>query len=111
MQINIQSLHFTAQPALIELIEEKLGKVIAPIDRVTSCDVYLRLDKNDAKKNKIVEIKIDVPRNQFFATGRSDSFEKAAAECIIAMRKQVETYHEQLKETKAGKKPAELLGE
>ncbi|MBL7726291.1 MAG: ribosome-associated translation inhibitor RaiA [Dinghuibacter sp.] len=76
MNVNIQTVHFDADRRLIEHIERKLAKIRGFFERITSVDVFLKVD-NPAHhiKDKVAEIRVQVPQHEFFVKQVSKSFE------------------------------------
>ena len=87
MNVNIQTVHFDADEKLLELVSKKVEKLNTFHDRITKVDVFLKLDNLVHNiKDKIVEIKVHVPRHEFFVKSSTKSFEEsfdAAFESII----------------------------
>jgi putative sigma-54 modulation protein len=87
MNVNIQTVHFDADEKLIELVTRKVEKLNTFHDRITKVDVFLKLDNLvHTIKDKVVEIKVHVPKHEFFVKTSSKSFEEsfdAAFESII----------------------------
>ena len=78
MKVNIQTMHFNADSKLVDFIEKKIGKLSQFHERITKVDVFLKL-ANVAHniKAKIAEIKVHVPRHDFFVKHSSKSFEES----------------------------------
>ena len=91
MNVNIQTVHFDADTKLVSYIEKKISKLTQFHDRITKVDVYLKLDNVvHTIKDKVAEIKILIPRHEFFVKQSSKSFEEsfdAAMESIITQIK------------------------
>ena|SRR6266513_732258 len=87
MNVNIQTVRFDADNKLVDYINRKLEKLNTFHDRIIKTDVFLKLDNVVHNiKDKIAEIRIQVPRHQFFVKATSKSFEEsfdAAFESII----------------------------
>ena len=87
MNVNIQTVHFDADEKLVELVTRKVEKLNTFHDRITKVDVFLKLDNLvHTIKDKVVEIKVHVPKYEFFVKTSSKSFEEsfdAAFESII----------------------------
>ena len=78
MNVNIQTVHFEADSKLVSYVEKKLSKLFQFHDRITSVDVYLKLDNVVHNiKDKIAEIKVHIPRYDFFVKHSSKSFEES----------------------------------
>ena len=89
MQIQVQSIHFKADQALIRFIEGKLQKLTLFHPGIQSADVHLRLDRNDGQENKRVEVKLALPGPDLHSGRRSKSFEGAITEVVEALRRQL----------------------
>src|SRR5258706_15898054 len=78
MNVNIQTVHFDADTKLVSYIEKKLAKLQQFHERITNVDVYLKLDNVVHNiKDKVAEIKVQVPRYNFFVRYSSKSFEES----------------------------------
>lgn len=78
MNVSIQTRHFEPDAKLIEFVNKKLAKLNTFHDQILSIDVYLILDNVIHNiKDKIAEIRVDVPRHKFFVKSTSKSFEES----------------------------------
>lgn len=78
MNVNIQTVHFDADSRLTEYVTKKLEKLNTFHDRIVKVDVYLKLDNVvHTIKDKIAEIRVQVPRQNFFVKSSSKSFEES----------------------------------
>ncbi len=78
MNVNIQTLHFAADTKLVAFIEKKVAKLTQFHERITKVDVFLKLDNVAHNiKDKIAEIKVHVPKHDFFVKHSSKSFEES----------------------------------
>ncbi len=93
MDIQIHSIHFDADIGLIDFIKSKLNKLITFNDAIISADVFLRIEKNNERENKLVDIKLHVPGKELFAKKQASSFEAAVDEVTEALRRQVVKAH------------------
>ena len=67
MNVNIQSVRFNPDVKLTEYVSRKLQKLNTFHDRIIKVDVFLKLDNVVHNiKDKIAEIRVHVPRQQFF---------------------------------------------
>jgi putative sigma-54 modulation protein len=91
MNVNIQTVRFDADSKLIEHVNRKISRIENFHDRITKIDVYLKLDNVVHQiKDKVAEIRVRVPRHEFFVKHTSKSFEESfdsALESIIAQIK------------------------
>ena len=91
MNVKIQSVHFDADTKLKNHIEKKIEKLNQFHDRITKVDIYLKLDNIVHNiKDKIVEIKVVIPKHEFFVKQTCKSFEQSfemAMESLISQIK------------------------
>ena len=96
MNIQIHSVRFDADKKLIDFVHQKLEKLTQFAEDIVNAEVYLRLDKDQERENKISEIKLELPGGPLFAKKQSKTFEEATDEAIDALKKQI-TKHKQKK--------------
>lgn len=90
MNVNIQTVRFNADEKLVEYINQKLQKLQVFHDRIVKVDVFLKLDNVvHSIKDKIAEIRVHVPRHNFFAKTTSKSFEESFDEAFDSMLIQI----------------------
>ncbi len=97
MNINIQTVHFDADEKLTEYINRKLDKLNTFHDRIIKVDVFLKLDNVvHTIKDKVAEIRVQVPRHQFFVKASSKSFEDSFDNAFESLVSQVVRKKEKL---------------
>lgn len=97
MNVNIQTVHFDADGKLVEFIQRKVEKMQQFHDRITHIDVYLKLDNIVHKiKDKIVEIRVSIPRHELFVKQSSKSFEESFDAALDSMITQIKKKKEKL---------------
>ena len=97
MNVNIQTVHFDADRKLLDLVEEKIAKLQQFHDRIIKVDVYLKLDNVVHNiKDKIAEIRVHVPKADFFVKSTSKSFEASFDEAFDALVNQIKRKKEKL---------------
>ena len=90
MNVSIQSVHFDADVKLKSLIERKIEKLNQFHDGITKVDIYLKLDNLVHNiKDKIVEIKVAIPRHEFFVKQTCKSFEQSFDLAMEALVNQI----------------------
>ena len=78
MNVNIQTVHFDADTKLVSYIEKRIEKLSQFHDRITKVDVYLKLDNVVHNiKDKVAEIKVQIPHSEFFVKHSTKSFEES----------------------------------
>jgi putative sigma-54 modulation protein len=94
MNIQIHSVRFDADKKLIDFVHQKLEKLTQFDEDIVNAEVFLRLDKDQDRENKISEIQLKLPGGPLFAKKQSKTFEEAIDEAIDALKKQI-TKHKQ----------------
>ncbi|MFM8433630.1 MAG: HPF/RaiA family ribosome-associated protein [Bacteroidota bacterium] len=94
MQIRVQSIHFDADRKLIDFIQEKIDKLITFYDNIIGGEVFLKLDKSSDSKNKIVQIKLQIPGNDIIVSQQCRTFEEATDLCMNTLSRQVKRHKE-----------------
>ena len=90
MNVNIQTVHFDADEKLIMYVKRKLEKLNTFHERITTIDVYLKLDNVvHTIKDKIAEIRVYIPRHDFFVKSSSKSFEESFDSAMDALVNQI----------------------
>lgn len=94
MKVNLQAVNFNVDRKLVDFVQEKLDKLEKYYDKIVSSDVFLRLENTSDKENKTVEIKINVPGDDFVVKKTAKSFEEGvdlavdSLERVIVKRKE-----------------------
>lgn len=97
MIVHVQALHFDADKKLVEYITKKLQKLAQYHDRIIKVDVILNLDNvKHSIKDKIAEIRVHVPRADFFVKSTSKSFEASFEDAFDALVQQIKKKKERL---------------
>jgi putative sigma-54 modulation protein len=97
MNIQIHSVRFNADKKLIDFVNLKLGKLTQFSEGIVNAEVYLRLDKDQERENKIAEIKLEYPGGPLFARKQSKTFEEATDDAIDALKKQITKQKQKLR--------------
>ncbi len=97
MNVNIQTVHFEADSKLVSYVEKKLSKLFQFHDRITKVDVYLKLDNVvHTIKDKVAEIKVHIPKYDFFVKHSSKSFEESFDVALDSVIMQIKRKKEKL---------------
>lgn len=90
MDVHIQALHFDADTKLVDYVKRKLEKLNQFHDRIIKVDVFLKLDNVvHTIKDKVAEIRVHVPKADFFVRSSSKSFEASFDEAFEAIVNQI----------------------
>src|SRR5690606_27576381 len=97
MNVNIQTVNFDADQKLIDFVNRKMEKLNTFHDRIIESAVFLKLDNVVHHiKDKIVEIKVHVPRHSFFVKASSKSFEESFDAAFDSLVNQVKRRKEKM---------------
>lgn len=94
MKVNVNAVNFTADKKLVDFIQERIDKLEKFYGKIVSADVFLKVEKTSEKENKIVEVKIHVPGDDFMVKKQCKTFEEAielsaeSLERILVKRKE-----------------------
>jgi putative sigma-54 modulation protein len=105
MRLQMQAIHFDADPKLLNFIQQKLDKLDTFYDRITSGEVFLKLDKNDNTKlhTKLLEVKLYVPGGTMFVREQGTTFEEATDLAIDTLKMQVKKFKDKRNNARAPK--------
>ena len=92
MKLQMSSLKFDADVKLLSFIQKKADKLDLFFDRIIDGEVLLRIDRDESKVNKLLEMKINVPGSTLFAKEKGKSFEAAADLAVESIRRQLRKY-------------------
>ncbi len=94
MKINIQAIDFSPRQDLLDLVDEKVGKLERFSDRIIECKVLLRVEKSDKRDNKITELRAVIPGNDIFVKKQFESFEEGIQKATEALERQIKEWKE-----------------
>jgi len=75
MRIHVEAVRFTADQKLIEYINKKLSKLDQFFDRIVDVNVALKLENSGQIKDKIVEVRVNVPGDTLICKHSDKLFE------------------------------------
>jgi putative sigma-54 modulation protein len=96
MKVQVHAVHFSADRKLIDFIQKKIDKLETFYDRMVNGEVFLKVN-NEGVENKTVEIILNVPGTQLFATEKATSFEAATDMATEALRNQLKKFKTKLR--------------
>lgn len=99
MNIQLTTVHFTADQKLVDFVNKKVPKLDTYFEGIIGAEVILKVVKPETVNNKIAEIKLSIPGSDYlFAEKQADSFEEAIDLTIEAVRKQLTKFKDKLKD-------------
>lgn len=97
MKVNAQSVNFNADSKLISFLHSRMDKLETFYDKVISSEVYLKVENTSSKENKIVEIKLNVPKDMFVVKKQCKSFEEAVDSACSSLERKLIKRKEKLR--------------
>ena len=95
MDVKIQTVHFSPDEKLVDHIKRKVEKINTFHDNITKVDVFLKLDNIvHTIKDKVVELRVHVPKRDFFVKCSSKSFEESFESALVSMINQIKRQKE-----------------
>lgn len=99
MNIQVTTVHFTADQKLMDFVNKKVSKLDNYFDGIIGVEVIMKVEKPEAVNNKIAEIKLSIPGTDYlFAEKQADTFEESIDLAIDAIRRQLTKFKEKLKD-------------
>lgn len=89
MTINFQYVQMPESESLSEIVTRNLQKMAHKYQFVIRADVFFKLGQANDRKDKICEIQLSAPGPRIFAKSTENNFEKAAAETISDLKRQL----------------------
>ena len=97
MKVNVHAVNFSVDQKLINFIQERMDKLEKYYDKVVFADVYLKTEKTSEKENKCVDIKMNVPGDEFVVQKQCKTFEEAVVSASEALERSLLKRKEKLR--------------
>ena len=92
MDIRIKAIHFDVNEKLQDFIEKKVSKLSRFSSEIGKVEVSLKVVKPESAMNKQVDIRVDVPGKDLFASETCDTFEEAVDKSCEILGRQIEKH-------------------
>ncbi|KPM31802.1 Ribosomal subunit interface protein [Croceitalea dokdonensis DOKDO 023] len=89
MKVNTQSVNFVADGKLLDFVQNRMDKLETFYDKVINADVYLKVENTSEKENKIVEVKVHIPRDYCVVKKQCKTFEEAVDSACSSLERQL----------------------
>ncbi len=89
MTINMQYVQMPESESLNNIVTRNLQKLSHKYDFIIRADVFFKLGQSKDGMDKICEMQLSAPGPRIFAKSTENNFEKAAAETISDLEKQL----------------------
>ena len=99
MKVFVQSVNFNADKTLIEFVEKKVSGLEKFYDRIIDTEVYLKVQQTSEKKNKLVEVKINLPGNDLVVKKQSRTFEEGTMLAVDSLKRNLTKKKEKIRAT------------
>lgn len=97
MKVQVQSVNFKVDQKLVDFIQQRMDKLDQFYDRIIDGEVFLKVDNNHTRENKIVEVRVNVPGNDLVVTKECSSFEEATDLAADALKRQLDKYKSKMR--------------
>ena len=94
MNVNFQSVNYTADTKLVEFTQKRVEKITQFYEHIVDVFVYTKVENSSNKINKFAELKIGIPGDDVIVKKTAKSFEEAinqaadTAERVLKRRKE-----------------------
>lgn len=96
MNVRVQSVNFTADQKLVNFIQTKMDKLDQFYDRIINGEIFLKVDNNHTKQNKIAEIKLHIPGHELVVKKQCRTFEEATDLSAQVMKRQLRKHKQKV---------------
>ncbi len=100
MTINIQYLQMPSSDSLSKIVSQNLRKLANKYQFLIKAEVAFKLGNSNDGNNKICEVELSVPGPRIFAKSTEENFEKAAAETLSDLERQLRKRKEKFSKRK-----------
>lgn len=94
MVVYTEAVQFKVDSKLVDFIEKKLSKMDQFFDRIINARVVLKLENTGQVREKIAEVRINVPGETLFVKVTHKSFEAAVEQAVDSLKRQIIKYKE-----------------
>ncbi len=94
MRVYTEAVQFKADSKLIDFAERKLQKMEQFFDRIIEAHVVLKLENSGQIKDKIAELRLNVPGETLIVKESDKTFEASINNAIDALKRQLLKYKE-----------------
>jgi putative sigma-54 modulation protein len=96
MKVNVHAVNFSVDKKLTNFVQDRMDKLEKYYDKVVSSDVFLKVEKTSDKENKMVEVKINVPGDDFVVKKQCKTFEEAVDQSAESLERLLQKRKEKI---------------
>ncbi len=100
MRVHTEAIQFKADQKLLEFIERKLAKMEQFFDKIIEANVVLKLENSGQVRDKVVEVRLNVPGEVIIAKETNKTFEASLDSAMGALKRQLIKYKDRLRKKK-----------
>ena len=89
MKMDIQTLSFRANDALIDFAEGKINKLEQYSEKVMEAQMTLKIGRSGTRQNKYCQIRLVIPGYDLFTSKQCEPFEEAILKTSEALKQQM----------------------
>ncbi len=89
MKVTVKYIHSEEDKNIEEKLRGKLYRLGAMYDWIKDGSVFFKMDKNDRKKDKVVELLISTYGSEIYTEGKAETFELAAKKAMSGIKHQI----------------------
>ncbi|QLE01679.1 ribosome-associated translation inhibitor RaiA [Galbibacter sp. BG1] len=97
MEVNTQSVNFNVDQKLLNFIQKRMDKLDHYYDKVVYSDIYLKVQNTSVKENKIAEVKVHVPGDEYIVKKKCKTFEEAVDCAASSLERSLKKRKEKLR--------------
>ena len=97
MKVNLQSVHFSVDYKLREYLEQKISKLEQFFSKIIDVQVFLKLENAGQVRDKIVEIKLNLPGKSILIKEIAQTSEAGIDLATDALKRQLVRFKEKTK--------------
>lgn len=97
MRVHTEAVQFKVDQKLLDRIDRKLQKLERLSDRITNVNVFLKLENSGQVRDKITEIRLNVPGQVLVAKSSRRTFEASVDGAVESIRRQLHKYKEKFR--------------
>ena len=89
MKVNVHAVNFAVDKKLFDFTQLRMDKLDKYYDKIVSSDVFFKVENTSDKENKIVEVKVHVPGDEFLVKKKCKTFEGALELAAESLERQL----------------------
>ena len=99
MKVYTQSIGFNASATLLSFTEKKVELLSKFHDKIVDAEVFFKVENTSDKENKITEIKINIPGNEFMVKKTNKTFEEGVSSCVETLKRRLKKSKEKRRDS------------